>query len=173
MTDSDSTPKKAKHGEAAQFMRDAVVSSTDDCIVWPFCKLASGYGSIGRQGKTTRAHRLALSLATGVPMSDPREAAHGECHNRSCINPRHLSWKTRSENQQDRLRDGTDARGENHGNAKLTEQKVLEIFHSTESLSVLAKRHGTDKSNISLIKRGKNWGWLTGAIAKTPAQISG
>ena len=176
MTKPNSTtkPPRARPGEAIQFVRDAAASDTDECVLWPeHWATKRGYGKVWHQGETVIAHRLTLSLATGVPMDDPRHAAHGECHNTLCCNPKHLSWKTSKENNADKLRDGTDNRGEKHHGAKLTEPEVLAIYRSSESRSVLAKKHGATQAQISRIKTGKRWGWLTGATAKTSAQISG
>ena len=162
MPDCDSNPKKrARPGEASEFVRAAAESHIDECIVWPqHWSSVGGYGLINNKGKMVTAHRLALSLATGVPLDDPRHAAHGPCHNTRCVNPSHLSWKTRSENQQDRLRDGTDARGENHGQAKLTEQQVLEIRESSDTGKALAEKFGIGETQVSRIKLRKKWGWL-------------
>ena len=151
----------AKRGEATRFLHDAVASNTDDCILWPeHWAILHGYGSIGYKGRVVRCHRLALSLATGVPLNDPRDASHGPCHNRRCINPRHLSWATRRQNMGDKKRDGTSLRGENHGRAKLTKQKVLEIRASTGPQKAIASSYGVSQALVSSIKRRLVWGWL-------------
>lgn len=56
--------------------------------------------------------------------------------------------------------------GRNKGTAnvrnKLTETEVIAIFSNrTQSQSRLADRYGVSQSQISHIKTGKTWGWLT------------
>ena len=162
MPDADSTPKKrARRGEAIQFVRDAAASSTDECIRWPEnWGSENGYGRVKYKGRMVLAHRLSLSLATGVTMRDAREAAHGPCHNPLCLNPGHLSWKTMRENQRDRLRDGTTNRGERSGHSKLTSTQVLEIRASTDTHRAVAERFNISKTQVSRIKNRKVWAWL-------------
>lgn len=45
---------------------------------------------------------------------------------------------------------------------KLTEEQVLDIFHSNESMTELAKRYDVNYKTIQRIKYGENWSWLTG-----------
>lgn len=130
---------------------------TDDCIVWPYSRTPQGYGRVQSGGRNVYPHRLALASVTPPP-TDGHEAAHGSCHNPSCVNPRHLSWKTRTENQADRLRDGTDSRGEKHGRSKLTETDVREIRSMTGvSQRKMAEMFGVSRCHVSDIVNRKKW----------------
>jgi len=55
-----------------------------------------------------------------------------------------------------------DRSGQNHYLTKLTDSDVLAIYNSKESYSILSERYGIAKTTISAIKRGQNWGHLTG-----------
>lgn len=94
---------------AAEFLRDLGRSPSDDCIDWPYSVMSNGYGTVRFEGRVTTAHRAALIVWKGYPPSPEHQAAHEPliCHNRKCVNPRHLSWKTKSENEADKLLDGT------------------------------------------------------------------
>jgi hypothetical protein len=148
-------------GEPMKFLLAAADSETDDCILWPFALSPSGYGAIRFQGRQKGAHRHCLQIATGIT-GEGLDARHGPCQNRSCINPRHLSWGTPKENSEDRVRDGTMTYGAQNSNARLTEQQVLEIVSSTETLEVLSQEYGVSFTTIHAIRQGRSWSWLTG-----------
>ena len=50
--------------------------------------------------------------------------------------------------------------GEENGQAKLTERKVLEIFFSSDKTKDLMKKYNISKSQINSIRRKKRWGYL-------------
>lgn len=97
---------KAKNGLGKTFLDAAVSSTTDDCILWPYAKTGGGYGSYLVDGKHWKAHAWVLAQLVPPPF-DGAICRHGPCHNRLCVNPRHLSWGTHWDNHQDRKRDGT------------------------------------------------------------------
>ncbi len=126
------------------------------CVLWPF-KAHRGYGRIGDRS----AHAIATELREGPAPADKPIAIHGECHNSLCII--HTRWGTYAENQADRLRDGTDNRGERNGIAKLTANEVRAIREraaSGQSQQAIADDLGITQSNVSAIVLGKSWGWL-------------
>ena len=101
-------------------LQQLIDTDTDDCIEWPKGRFKKGYGALWHEGKTKRAHRLALHLAKGAPPHPSMQACHGPCNNPACINPKHLSWQTNRQNMADKCRDGT-------SRAKLTFEQAEDI----------------------------------------------
>lgn len=153
-------------GALLEFLAEIIKTpEPNDCIEWPYGTIGSdGYGSVVMDGQMMTAHRAALILFTGVNHKHLC-AAHGECHNRLCVNPLHLSWKTAKENAADRKRDGTAQIGERHVLAKLTEGEVLAILQDRRSQREIAADYGVHQSLISLIKTGKRWAHLAANVS--------
>jgi hypothetical protein len=115
--------KGAPYGESADFLRRLVGHEGDECVLWPYGKASTGYGQTRLNGQAVNAHRAMCVLAHGEPPNAEVEAAH-RCGNRSCVNPNHLRWATRSENQMDRVEHGRSNRGGRHGLARLTDAEA-------------------------------------------------
>jgi len=152
--------KPTNRGKLADFIELIQSVDSNDCIVWPFAKVA-GYGVLTYEGKRWYAHRLSLSLFTGVLMQD-MEACHIPvvCHNPSCVNPKHLMWGSKKENAAHRVLDTTHCRGESNGRAKLKTSQVICIRGDSRSGLVLAKEFGVSPHTISNIRTGKTWSHL-------------
>ena len=156
--DASGRRKKAKDGAPRAFLEAALANHNDSCILWPFGRFKSGYGSVGKNG---RAHRIMCEMAHGKA-PDGADAAHS-CGNRLCVNPRHLRWATRGENMADAIAHGTTTRGERHAASKLTEPGVRGVFESLaagETHQAIADRLGVSRNAITDIAKGKNWSWL-------------
>tara|TARA_R110000868_G_scaffold8934_1_gene45335 strand:- start:268 stop:720 length:453 start_codon:yes stop_codon:yes gene_type:complete len=130
------------------------------CWVWKRIKTSDGYGKVKWKGTMKIVHRV-YWLLSGRTISEGLEMCHGPCHNRACFNPEHLRPGTRTENEADRVRDGTDARGEKNVNAKLTAKQVLAIRASEKSQKELAEEYGVHNATISRIILRKDWKHIT------------
>lgn len=125
----------------------------DYCLIWPFGKRA-GYGFLTLDGKAISAHRYICELVQGPAPSEEHVAAHScDRGHDACVNPRHLSWKTWSENQLDRQ----DGKGRKR--SKLTPEQAAEIrsVATLEPIRVTADRYGVSESAIRQVQSGKTW----------------
>jgi hypothetical protein len=135
----------------------------DVCCIWNGNKTADGYGLFTLSKKEWRAHRMAYFIHhNGI--DDNMLACHRCPGHRNCVNPLHIYMGTAKDNIADCLRDGTHRsnfkKGEEHCQAKLNDEKVLEIRRrllAGEKAKVLAAEYGVTKSSIYLIKSGKQW----------------
>lgn len=73
----------------------------NDCWPWKEGLWQNGYGRFKLNYKSIRAHRYALELVKGPPISVNLLALH-ECLDRRCCNPKHLYWGTHQDNMRDR-----------------------------------------------------------------------
>jgi hypothetical protein len=134
---------------------ESKINKTGDCWLWTGAKSSKGYGIFCVKKKLHQAHRLMYMLYNGA-IPEGLEVRH-MCRNK-CVNPEHLEIGTRSENCQDKVRDGTSNRGERNATAKLTAEQVLEIRRrSNELQSDLAKEFGVGTKNINQIIRRERW----------------
>lgn len=151
-------------GAPLRFYNDVVLSyAGDGCLTWPYARTSDGYGAVTRDGKTAAVSRLLCEDMSGPPPTPDHQAAH-ECGNGhlACVAKGHISWKTPTENQADRLRHGTHVRGERNKIAKLTEPQVRAILSlkGKETHRQIAARYGVAPSTIYCIHTGRNWGWV-------------
>jgi hypothetical protein len=129
------------------------------CIEWTGLR-DKGYGQIYREGKMVRTHRLAWELKHG-PIPKGMKVCHS-CDNPPCCNDEHLRLDTHAGNVADMMTKGrgVQPKGEDHGNAKLTEANVLDIrrlIEAGEDSASIAQRFKVSRSCIILIAQGKNW----------------
>ncbi|MDX1117059.1 hypothetical protein GOL29_03285 [Sinorhizobium medicae] len=152
-------PSPSPKGSAEAFYRNVVIKhESNDCLIWPYSKAGSGYGFVVLEGNRFYVHRLVCEMANGLAPTPKHQAAHA-CGNSSCVNPSHLSWKTRKENEADKLIHGTHHRGSNCPTAKLSEADVLEIrrLKGVKPGIELARDFNVSRSTISHIHTGKSW----------------
>lgn len=99
---------RSHDGDALKYVNDVVLSyDGEPCLPWPYARSDNGYGSIVVNGRRMGAHRYVCIRAHGNPIGK-MDAAHS-CGKGAmgCVSPRHLSWKTRQGNDQDKRMHGT------------------------------------------------------------------
>lgn len=140
--------------------------NTENCIKWPFSTNKHGYGTISINGRQTSAHRYVCELFYGKPPNSDYQAAHfcGK-GKEGCVNPKHIRWATKRENESDKINHGTSNRGENNGHHKLTEEQVAIIYKSTDKNNKdLAITFNISVRAVRDIKNKQRWKWLTDSI---------
>jgi hypothetical protein len=127
----------------------------EECLIWPFSRDPNGYGHCGADW----AHRVMCALVHGPAPTEDHETAHSCGRGKfGCVHPKHVSWKTRSENQLERRRHGT------HGKRKgvrywLTPGDVAHIraLRGKKTQRELAKIYGVSWQTIGMVQRGETW----------------
>lgn len=149
-------------GDAQSWLERAIASDSKECVIWPFARTPKGYAIIScpASGKMRSASRVVCERVNGPPPADDMEAAHS-CGNGmgGCINPAHIRWATRSENNQEKAAYGTMPFGERSHLAKLTADAVREIRANAKGLSQrgLAVGFGVKQQQISRIQLRQRW----------------
>jgi hypothetical protein len=148
------------NGKAIAWVREHAAHQGDECLVWPFCRDGkNGRGRIGYLGKQTWAHRFMCEFVYGPAPSPEHEAAHscGKGHE-GCVNPKHLEWKTKSDNQRDRAKHGTKARATWGMRGKLTPEEVaaIRVLKGRTTQDAIAKLFGVTDTTIRDIFSGRS-----------------
>lgn len=131
------------------------------CWVWTHSVNEHGYGTIRPTGKRSgpplKAHRVSAQLA-GMDIAH-RVVRHA-CDNPPCVNPAHLLTGAQIDNVHDMHERGRGNIGAVNGQAKLTDDQVLEIRAKlTEGIpgNMLAAEYNVGQATISQIKTAKRW----------------
>jgi len=145
----------------------------EDCALWMGACDKDGYGVFGLSTsiKSVRAPRFAWILQHG-PIPDGLQVLH-TCDTPPCVRLEHLWLGTGLENHQDKARKGRSPipwtvlhpellrRGEDHHNAKLTQEAVDDIRHNyvprRVTLEYFAKKYNVSMSNVSAILLRRSW----------------
>lgn len=150
-------------GAPMRWLMAHVSYTGDDCLPWPFQRNNLGYATISVGGKKRSAARLLCTEAHGEPPSSESDTAHS-CGNGhlACMNPNHVSWKSRAENSEDAIQHGTTTKGERNAQSTLTREQIASIRGLKGRLMYkdIAPLFGVTPSAIGLIMRGERWGWL-------------
>lgn len=129
------------------------------CLEWQNGK-REGYGRVWVGKKIFSAHVLAWEVIHG-PVPTDKQINH-KCHNRACIDVEHLYADDQMQNMADMRNAGRERRpkGQEAGNAKLTEQDVISIRASDKGAAHLSREYGVSESLIRAVKKREAWAWL-------------
>ncbi len=134
------------------------------CWFWTASTSGNGYGKIveGTPGrKLLKAHRVSYELHNG-PIPVGLKIRHS-CDNPPCVNPAHLLCGTHQDNMDDMVKKERQAKHEQNGNSKLTEEQVAEIRRDyvygcrTHGQPAIGRKYGVHSSIIGLIVRNEIW----------------
>lgn len=146
--------------KARSFITAALATDTDDCIVWPFSVGSHGYGDFRDADGHHLAHRYVCEKAHG-PAPEGHDASHSiRCWTRLCVNKRHLAWKTRGANLEDRRTVGTLPMRADHYCAILTEAQVAEIRAAPRVRGIgaaLGRKFGVHANTVYAVRDGRSW----------------
>lgn len=88
-------------GAPQEFVKEALSTNEEECLIWPYSKDSDGYGWDLLEEKMRSVHRFVCEKEHGPPLGERDQAAHS-CGNPSCVNRKHIRWATRSENMIDK-----------------------------------------------------------------------
>lgn len=132
------------------------------CWNWTgYC--SRGYGRMTVAKKGILVHRLAYEVSIGrIP--NGLDVLH-TCDNPRCVRPSHLFVGNDADNMKDKTSKGRQARGQTHGNSKLTDEQRVEIKRKYRITSrggrgklgmatVLARKFGVTAACVRMIANG-------------------
>lgn len=128
-------------------------------IPWDKSITKEGYDQVTVGGKNRLAHRVAYAKANRIDIDLLPGVVMHTCDNKWCVNPYHLVLGIQADNMKDKVNKGRQAKGETHGNAKITEQQAREIRerYIKGNGNALAREYGISRRQIGNIVNGGAW----------------
>jgi DNA-binding transcriptional regulator YiaG len=152
--------KGSPRGAPLKWIEEHADYDLNDCIRWPFAVSRYGYGIVTHNGKRRVASRVMCEKSQGLPEDPSMDAAH-VCGNgaKGCMNPNHLSWKTRKENMADAVDHKTWKRGDMDPRASISNAQASEIaaLKGVIKQSEIAKKFGVSAAVVAKIHNGSHW----------------
>lgn len=152
----------------------------EDCIIYPILN-SEGYGVMQSTLNGKKVHYLMHRVAYQVYYKDNIDSNDIICHkcdNPACVNPLHLFKGSHSDNVQDKVSKGRQAKGKDNGryidgrssfkvksdqskahNRKLTKEQVLEVreLRMSHTMRVISELTGISISSIKDICSGRTY----------------
>jgi hypothetical protein len=125
-----------------------------------YLKFHAYYGKRGSM-KNIYVHRAVCEAYHGIAPFG-YEACHDD-NNKLNNNESNLYWGTSKQNHKDKIKHGTDPKGERNPFAKLSNTDVIQIRKLCErgfTHSTIANMFGVYRTTIGRILGGKNWGHI-------------
>lgn len=161
---------KYSASEIENFLKRAASHSGEDCLIWPYRRLRSGYGRFSRGGGDQYAHRDVCERVHGKPQFAGAHAAHSCGKGKDgCVSGNHLRWATPTENAADKATHGTLLTGQKNHKAKLKPEQIGKILNDARSTREIAAEYGVSSANVQLIKRGEAWKHVTAHQVAVPS----
>jgi len=170
--------KGSSPGAPLKWINDNANYLGKNCIAWPFHLNWNGYGSVKHNSKKRVASRVMCEVAHGLPEHEGLDAAHS-CGNGAsgCMNPNHLSWKTRTENCADKKLHGTNMQGAAVPSSVITEsqaeQIILMAMKNPEMLyKDISKSIQCSSCIVGKVLRGDTWRDVSKRLGYSPVKIT-
>mgnify|MGYP001579846905 FL=1 len=143
--------------------RDGPLIVETPCWEWT-AQSVDGYGRIWVDGNMRMATHVAWYLETGEWPADLDLQALHRCDNPPCVRFSHLFLGTNVDNVNDARSKNRIPQGTHRPGVKLTEEQVLEIFHSSAPQRTLVEQFGVSVGTVAAIKTGQKWSHLTRSV---------
>lgn len=134
-------------------------AEVDGCLIWKGPMRNGPLTNIARRGWKVR--HLVWSLTHGRTMPRGRAPMPTVCEQERCVHPDHLTPVKRNTHALGKkmplLQRSHIAQAKRANSAKITTEQARDIRHSSDTLVMLAKRHGVSISTASRIKAGTAW----------------
>lgn len=152
--------------ECAKHILSNKCSQSGTCLIWKgYCDIY-GYGITSFRSKTMSVHILSMRIHLKGDIPEGQIVRH-KCLNKRCCNIEHLELGTHKDNSNDRIRDGTDNRGEKAPNATITNEIAKEIYELRDKETKdLMNKFNVSCSIINNIINGVTWSHVTGHAKK-------